>query len=143
MSPITDKMLDKWREHTVGMPKLAPIPRGFTEGRSRLLLIENYNFIYRGKEWTVPVGYTYDGASIPTLTGLTWVLTYSKFDPAVLRAALVHDYFCDERPLNVSSLEAALLFHSMLVIDGANRTKARMMFQAVKWFGPKWGDGIT
>lgn len=120
------------------MPVIRPMPTKRGE-EPRYQLLNVYRFDDEsGREWTIRPGYVYDGASIPTLTGLTWVATYSKFDPRVMRAALVHDYFCDTRPPDFNYLQAADLFHRMLLEDGASEWKARAMVRAVKMFGPKW-----
>lgn len=126
------------------MPVIRPLPvkppdRRLRGKKPRYQLLNMYRFDDEsGREWTIRPGYVYDGASIPTLTGLTWVATYSKFDPRVMRAALVHDYFCDTRPPKLNYLQAADLFHKMLLEDGAGKWKARTMVRAVKMFGPKW-----
>jgi len=87
----------------------------------------------------VPKGFVYDGASVPSMTGLSWAVTYSKFHPVVMRAALVHDYLCNMRPASISSVEAADLFYNMLIEDGASVFKANLMHLAVRSFGPQWG----
>ena len=120
------------------MPVIRPLPTKPELGpRYQLLNVYRFDDGF-GREWMIRPGYVYDGASIPTFIGLTWVATYSKFDPRVMRAALVHDYFCDTRPSNFSYMQAADLFRTMLVEDGASEWKARTMARAVKLFGPKW-----
>lgn len=44
---------------------------------------------------TVPTGYVIDGASVPTLLGLTYVLACTPMGEAV-PAAAVHDLMCDQ-----------------------------------------------
>ena len=118
-------------------PHLRPLPA--REGGPRYQLVRDWYFTdLSGEKWAVKHGYIYDGASIPTLTGLTWAATYSKFDPRVMRAALAHDFLCDCQPGEVNSVEAADLFGKMLLEDGAGAWRTKMMVRAVKTFGPKW-----
>jgi hypothetical protein len=86
----------------------------------------------------IPAGFVYDGASIPSFTGFTWAVTYSPFRPEVMRAALVHDFLCNQRPTHFSSAQAADLFFDMLIADGAKPWKARLMRRGVNFAGPKW-----
>ena len=95
-------------------PSLNPLPR-LTDGRKRYILQFEYEFEAVGSVWKIPARFIYDGASIPTLIGLTWVITYSKFDPWVMRAALCHDFFCELKPEHPNSVEAANIFYQMLI----------------------------
>ena len=116
-------------------PKLRPLP-GKNE---RYQLVEPY-WVQRANtpRFLIHAGYCFDGASIPSVIGLTWAVTYSKFHPKVMRAALVHDWLCDDRPAWSTSRVAADIFQQMLYEDGASRKKAALMVRAVRWFGPKW-----
>ena len=118
-------------------PVLAPLPGA----ASRYILMRDFRVIADdlGVDFEIPRGYVYDGASVPTITGLSWAATYAKCDSRVMRAAMVHDWFCDARPPNVSSRPAADLFHQMLLEDGATRPRAWTMRAAVRAFGPQWG----
>jgi hypothetical protein len=98
----------------------------------------HYQFEAFDRLWIVPEKFIYDGASIPTLTGLTWVATYSKTDSRVMRAALEHDWFCKIKPEGTASAMAAERFLQVLLEDGCSDVKAKTMYRAVKWFGPKW-----
>jgi hypothetical protein len=86
----------------------------------------------------IKAGFTFDGASIPSLTGFTWVVTYSPFDPIVMRAALVHDYICVTQPARIPPKLAAKAFRTMLLEDGASPWKAELMYRAILLGGPKW-----
>ena len=117
-------------------PDLRPIP-----GDANWYQLKHaYDFVDQfEKVWRIPPGYVYDGASVPSVVGLTWAATYAKTDSRVMRAALVHDFFCDNKPAEMSSADACDLFHKMLLEDGASAAKAGMMAKAVRWFGPQWG----
>tara|TARA_R110000796_G_scaffold55182_1_gene128649 strand:- start:34 stop:408 length:375 start_codon:yes stop_codon:yes gene_type:complete len=104
-------------------------------------LVETYSLILTPVERYIPeikAGFTFDGASIPTFTGLTWALTYSPFDPIVMRAALLHDYLCVMQPAQITPKMAAQAFRTMLIEDGAAPWKANLMYRAILLAGPKW-----
>ena len=117
-------------------PWMRPLP-ALKSGPRYQLMRDWYFTDLAGERWAVKHGYIYDGASIPTLSGLTWAATYSKFDPRVMRAALAHDFLCDVTPAETNYLNAADLFGEMLMQDGCGKWKARTMVWAVKMFGPK------
>ncbi len=124
------------------MPVLRPLPM-LPGGKVRYQLLEDYWFDDQcGEQWVIRAGYCYDGASIPTLIGITRVMTFGKFDSRVMRAAIVHDFFCDTRPETFNSSQAAELFEKMLLEDGAGKTRAAMMRRAVDMFGPHW-EGLV
>jgi len=115
-------------------PHLVPFPGS----DPKYLLTVPYEFATGGHDFRIDAGFLYDGASIPTMLGLTWVITYSKFNPIVMRAALEHDFFCIRRFPFVPYDMAARRFHEVLLQDGADPTKARLMYEAVVRCGPKW-----
>ena len=119
------------------LPVLRPLPASFGTAYQ---LIEPYEVKVQYGTVYIPAGYCYDGASIPTLMGLSRVAMTNggKFAPEVMRASLVHDWFCDFRPPWISSNDAAVIFRDMLLEDGVRPWRAASMYRAVKWFGPKW-----
>ena len=89
-----------------------------------------------GREVTVPSTFVSDGASVPQLF---WNL-YPPFGQ-YLEAAVVHDYFCvlghqGESPIDYKT--GALIFREAMVVIGVGRWKRNVMYQAVRWFGPKF-----
>jgi len=72
------------------------------------------------KDITVPRGYRSDG-----LTKLI-----NKYKPNCLRAAFFHDYICDTKCLPRKTGDR--YFHEILLLDGVNRFKARIMWLAVR-----------
>jgi Protein of unknown function (DUF1353) len=82
---------------------------------------------------TVPVGFVWDGASIPRrLRDLLppWG-PYSG-------AALIHDYLCDMRPAGIDSNRAHRIFYDLMREDGVKPLWAYIMHKAVLLFGPRW-----
>lgn len=98
------------------------------------VLHEPWEFaINRGGVYSIPAGFSYDGASIPKGA---WYTTYSPFNPVVMAAALEHDWLCVNRPKGISSKDAAEHFRDRLVYVGLVRRT--LMYRAVLWFGPRW-----
>jgi len=68
---------------------------------------------------------------------------WSAFPPfdTYLPAAVLHDILCvqahDDKCLYTSK-EAADIFYEAMRVCGVGRTKARTMYYAVRYFGPKW-----
>ena len=61
---------------------------------------------------TVPRGFVFDGASIPSFG---WKATYTPFHPDVMAPALVHDYFYRDPESHIfSRKEVDDLFYDML-----------------------------
>lgn len=109
---------------------LEPMP-----GHEMYRLDADYHFAAFGELWTIERGFTYDGASVPKGA---WYSTHSPFDPRVMRAALEHDFFCVTRPAKPNSEQAAERFLQVLGEDGVTPWRRRLMYKAVRWFGPKW-----
>lgn len=100
-------------------------------------LLEDLVFYTKaGDSITVPTGFESDGASVPKLF-------WSAFPPfdTYLPAAVVHDLLCvqghNDKCL-YTSREAADIFYEAMRACGVGITKARTMYYAVRYFGPKW-----
>jgi len=86
----------------------------------------------------VPVGYRTDFASIPRF--------FWRILPPAGRygkAAVIHDFLCDERPHCCSHVVAADVFDEAMEVLGVGKVKRTIMVKAVKWFGPKFKAGDT
>jgi Protein of unknown function (DUF1353) len=56
-------------------------------------------------------------------------------------AALIHDWLYRTRPPGVTRREADRVFLELMLEDGVPLDQARLMHQAVRWFGDKaWND---
>lgn len=86
-----------------------------------------------GVVWEAKAGLVTDGASIP---GIFQPLVGSPFEPAFVKAAIVHDHYCDRhvRPWR----ETHRVFYEGLVAQGVPIPKAKTMYFAVVLGGPKW-----
>ncbi len=142
MTKYTDKILTAPQLSTLleTRPTFTSV-QGEVGGERRFVLDKEWSFFYRGNDWVIDKGYTWNGANIPSLIGITWAITYSRYHPVVILPSLFHDYFCDLRDPRVGHKAAAELFAAMLIQEGAPPWKAETMKKAVlSPFGPKWGD---
>lgn len=86
--------------------------------------------IYSSKEImvTVPVGFIYDGASIPKIFNNLLPKMGARYD----RAACLHDWLYSTHML--SRLETDKLFYKTMVEEGVNRYVAKLMYGCVRLF---------
>jgi hypothetical protein len=82
---------------------------------------------------TVPAGYRTDFASIPR-----WV--WPIFPPVGRcgKAAVIHDWLCDEQPHSVDSQMAADIFDEAMIVLGEPSWRRQIMVWTVKLFGPRF-----
>jgi len=97
------------------------------------------------EEWIAPKGTLTDGASVPRLA--LWV-TDGRFDPGFLKAAVIHDAYCQadnkdrcpeqyqQRPWK----QVHRMFYEACLAGGTSPSTARIMFAAVWLAGPRWND---
>lgn len=92
------------------------------------------SFVYYtedGEYIIIPKGYRTDFASVPKMF---WSIIppWGRYG----KAAVVHDYLCDirDRP----SEEVHRIFNEAMGVLGVPNPRKWVMYQAVKWFGPKF-----
>lgn len=98
-----------------------------------------------GNDWTAPKGTWTDGASVPRLA---LSVTDGRFDKAFLKAAVVHDAYCqgenaEHSPEQYQSRpwqQVHRMFFEAAISGGTPITRARLMFAAVWLGGPRWKD---
>lgn len=99
-----------------------------------MVLLEEFSFIdSRGVTWKAPIGSVIDGASIPRLF---WTAISSPFCGNYRRASVVHDVYCKTK--SRPHTEVHEMFHEAMLTDGVTKFKAKLMYRAIKLFGPKW-----
>ena len=86
-----------------------------------------------GKKWDAHFGDIVDGASIPKFF---WRIIGSPFVGRYRRASVVHDVYCKSK--SEPSKDVHKMFHNAMLCDGVSKTKARLMYWAVKFGGPRW-----
>ena len=78
----------------------------------------------------MPAGLVSDGASIPKIF---WSIITSPFHPKIVRGAFIHDYLF--RVHIVPRKVADQKLNSVIKSDGMDRTKAYLIYRAVRDFG--------
>ena len=83
--------------------------------------------------WEAKADLITDGASIP---GIFQPFIGSPFDPSFIKAAVIHDHYCDKhvRPWT----QTHRVFYEGLIAGGVSKAKAKTMYFAVFLGGPKW-----
>lgn len=116
------------------------------KGNLKELVDDELQFVdSNGTEWVAPNGTLTDGASVPRLA--LWV-TDGRFDSGFLKAAVVHDAYCQSdnetrcpEQYHTKPWRAVhRMFHEACLASGTSSTKARLMFAAVWLGGPRWDD---
>ena len=83
--------------------------------------------------WLTKKGDVTDGASIPV-----WARPFigEPFDRNFIKAAVIHDHYCDRnvRPWR----DTHRVFYDALITSKLNKIKAKLMYYAVYFGGPKW-----
>ncbi len=90
----------------------------------------------RGVSWVADAGRRVDGASIPQAF---WSVIGSPFVGDYRRASVLHDVGCQDRLVAHRSVHQ--MFYEAMRCDGVGWTKAVVMFEAVRRFGPRWRLG--
>lgn len=106
-----------------------------TDGRL-MELNDRFAFIDKdGTIWDVPAGAQIDGASIPRLL---WTITGSPYTGKYRDASVVHDWYCSIRTRKSDATH--LMFFEAMLVSGVTTARARVMYAAVRYAGPKWSD---
>lgn len=108
------------------------------EGRV-VTLIQPYGYIGPdGVKWDVPAGARVDGASIPRPF---WPIIGGPFEGKYRNASVIHDWYCDRRNRPWRRVHRA--FYDAMRESQVNESIAKIMYQAVMKFGPKWSDVVV
>lgn len=94
------------------------------------MVLEDFTFKHGGKEYTIPAGFIFDGASIPRIA---WRGIGHPFMQEFREAALVHDFGYDTAIFPRDVADAMLRDH--LVANGVSKFKAGLMYAAVRTGG--------
>jgi tetratricopeptide (TPR) repeat protein len=98
---------------------------------------------HEGHAWTARVGTLTDGASVPRAA---LPVTDGRFDQRFLKAAVVHDAYCQAENEGGPSYQTKpwravhKMFLDACLAGGTPKTLAKLMYNAVLWFGPRWED---
>jgi hypothetical protein len=113
---------------------LHPLPDG-----RKMRVLEDFGFLDSDRlHWAVPPGTTVDGASIPQPL---WSLIGGPFEGKYRDASVVHDYYCSVRSADWKSVHR--VFYRAMLVSGVSVRRAKLMYAAVYFAGPRWGDMDT
>lgn len=90
----------------------------------------DYHIKIGDRQFDIPDGFQFDGASIPSIF---WIAIYSPYNPKVLRAALVHDYLYATQITTRKYADDT--FRDLLAQCHVTPWRRRAMWLAVRWFG--------
>jgi len=88
--------------------------------------------------WEVPQGAIVDGASIPRIF---WSIIGGPFDDGYRDASIIHDWYCDKRLRTWQATHR--VFYDAMIVSGVSPAKAKTMFFAVWWRGPRWEERVV
>ncbi len=91
-----------------------------------------------GVRWGAPKGAQVDGASIPK--GF-WSLIGGPFEGKYRDASIIHDWFCDQRTRTWQATHR--VFYDGMIARGVDPLKAKLMYYAVRWGGPRWEARVS
>jgi hypothetical protein len=108
------------------------------DGR-RMRLVEPFGFMDAdGLHWPVPLQTIVDGASIPKPL---WSLIGGPFEGKYRDASVVHDYYCDVRSADWRAVHQ--VFYRAMLVSGVSQQFAKLLYAAVYFAGPKWGETVV
>lgn len=90
-----------------------------------------------GVVWTAKADSIVDGASIPRFC---WYFIGSPFVGLYRRPSVIHDVYCENKEMPWKLVHAC--FKEMMLFEGVHPHKAKLMFDAVFTFGPRWGGAL-
>jgi len=103
-------------------------------GRPTFILQEDFSFTDpNGFVWITPKDWVVDGASIPRFA---WSFVGGPLSGRYLHASIIHDRYCDTRERTAHDTHRNF-YYGMLAKDVLT-TKAKVMYWAVRTFGPSW-----
>lgn len=117
-------------------PIQAEFVRG-SDGERRMRLLRDVVYVaVDGKRWTAPKDFLTDGASIPRVF---WSFVGGPFDGQYREAAVVHDYYCQTK--TEAWQDVHRIFYYACRAAGVDELKAKILYAAVRYGGPKWNRG--
>jgi hypothetical protein len=98
-------------------------------------VIDDFTFTEaaNGTVWDAPSGSIVNGASIPRVL---WTLVGSPFTGDYVYGSIVHDVACDTRTRPWR--DTHYMFYLACLAGGTRRGRAKLMYLAVRNFGPRW-----
>lgn len=115
--------------HYTGRPRFE-----WDEDGRIMTLLNRFAFIDDAQlVWSVPAKARVDGASIPKFA---WSILGSPFVGRYRKASVVHDWYCDVRTREWKATHR--MFYEAMRTSKVSGAKARIMYAAVYYAGPRW-----
>ncbi len=115
--------------HYTGRPRFE-----WDEDGRIMTLLNRFAFVDSAKlVWSVPAKARVDGASIPKFA---WSILGSPFVGRYRKASVVHDWYCDIRTREWKATHR--MFYEAMRTSKVSGAKARIMYAAVYYAGPRW-----
>jgi hypothetical protein len=116
----------------------SPVVEFLADGRN-VRLISDLTFVDEADlEWPVPKGAEVDGASIPKPF---WSIIGGPYEGKYRDASIIHDFYCDRRTRKWEATHR--VFYEAMIVSGVETSKAKLMFFAVWWMGPRWEERVS
>lgn len=116
-----------------------PVEVRFLEDGRRVQLIKDFGYIDNVAEhWDVPADAIVDGASIPQVL---WSFIGGPFEGKYRSASIIHDWFCDLRSRSWEAVHR--MFYEAMITSGVSLSRAKLMYGAVYWGGPRWSKTVV
>jgi hypothetical protein len=97
-------------------------------------LLEEFTYVdQHGFSWVAPKGSIINGASIPKFA---WSIMGGPYVGKYRKAAVIHDASCDLKIRKWEDVHIA--FYNAMLASDVWLTKAKTMYAAVYFFGPRW-----
>lgn len=103
------------------------------DGRTLTLLAPYQYDDAAARTWPVKKGWQVDGASIPRAF---WSIIGGPLEGKYRNASVIHDYYCDVRTRAWQDVHH--MFYAGMRASGVGVIKAKIMFAAVWYRGPRW-----
>lgn len=124
--------------HEIGKYTGRLVLHPLSDGR-RMRVLEDFGFLEAdGLHWQVPPNTVVDGATIPRPL---WSLIGGPFEGKYRDASVVHDYYCDVRSADWRAVHR--VFYRAMLVSGVTEIKAKVMYAAVYFAGPRWGETVV
>lgn len=115
--------------HYTGRPRFE-----WDEDGRIMTLLNRFAFVDNAKlVWSVPAKARVDGASIPKFA---WSILGSPFVGRYRKASVVHDWYSDVRTREWKATHR--MFYEAMRTSKVSGAKARIMYAAVYYAGPRW-----
>jgi hypothetical protein len=103
------------------------------DGR-KMRLLDDFAYVDPfGSRWDAPKGSIVDGASIPKFA---WSFIGGPFEGSYRNASVIHDVACEQRSRDWRTVHEA--FYTGMLASGVQVLKAKIMYAAVYFLGPRW-----